>query len=137
MTSHALFFWHSVASSSVYLNFMQVELQWKFRQTGSRYSTDLKAGENVQLMSKSHTKYPIIWTSRSRGKCDNKILWTNGRTRWLQYVMLQHHHKFYLLLFEIPENCTRFTLFHRIENWNGDVSKREQQCIIRLHNDHT
>ena len=51
-----------------------------FRQTGSRYSTDLKAGENVQLMSKSHTKYQIIWTSRSREKCDKKFLWTNGRT---------------------------------------------------------
>jgi hypothetical protein len=31
--------------------------------------------------------------------------------------------KFYLLLFEIPENCTRFTLFHRIENWNGECVK--------------
>ena len=44
------------------------------RQTGSRYSTDLKAGENVQLMSKSHTTYEIIWTSRSREKCDQHFL---------------------------------------------------------------
>lgn len=36
-------------------------------------------------MSKSHTKYQIIWTSRSREKCD-QIFFVNEQTRWLQYI---------------------------------------------------
>ena len=48
--------------------------------------------------------------------------------------LIKGRFKFYLLLFEIPENCTRFTLFHRIENENNENINRKR---IHNHNPNT